>query len=49
MKEQDQFYYRGKTKVSFEPRRDLLAVAVNPDLSAEQEKDLATNRDGATD
>jgi subtilisin family serine protease len=39
-KERELFYYRGKTKVSFEPRRDLLAASVQPDFSEEQDKEL---------
>jgi len=40
VKKEELFYYRGKTKVSFEPHRDLLAASVQPDLSEEQDKEL---------
>jgi len=40
MKKEELFYYRRKTKVSFEARRDLLAVSLQPDLSDEQDEEL---------
>lgn len=40
MKKENLFYYRGRTKVSFESRRGLLAISVQPDLSDEQDEEL---------
>ncbi|MGQ9608776.1 MAG: S8 family serine peptidase [bacterium] len=36
------FYYMGKTKVPYEPQNDLIAISIEPGITAEKEKDLIT-------